>query len=125
MGSTAGENLTTPGKQYDWKLSQFAFMKPQGPHMPVTEAAVHIPPALWIRDDEGALWSLGFDYNEAEWRGGKYEYDVVRTGPDGVAVKTGEFARTIEFTVPPNGNKRVVQIWGADGKRRWNGRAFV
>jgi hypothetical protein len=70
-----------------------------------------------IRDDEGALWTLGFDYNEREWRTGKYEYDVVRNGR-----KTGEFARVIEF------RKGKVRIWGADAQgqwRVWNGRTFV
>jgi hypothetical protein len=114
------DGLTTPWKKYDIDASQFRFMKPQGPHMPLTEASVCIPPALWIRDEEGALWTLGFDYSETEWRTGKYEYDVVRNGE-----KTGEFARNIEFSVPPNGKVRVIRIWGADGWRTWNGRRFV
>lgn len=104
----------TPWVQYNYRLPSFSFMKPQGPAMPITESYVCIPPALWIRDDEGALWTLGFDYSETEWRTGKYEYDVVRNGR-----KTGEFARTIEF------RKRRIQIWGADGTRYWNGRQFV
>ena len=98
--------------QYDFK--RFPQLKPQGPHMPITEAYVSIPPALWIRDEENALWSLGFDYDEREWRNGKYEYDVVRNGR-----KTGEFARVIEF----RNNK--VKIWGAEGLRTWNGRTFI
>ena len=89
-------------------------MRPQGPHMPITEAYVSIPPALWIRDEENALWTLGFDYDEREWRAGRYEYDVVRNGR-----KTGEFARVIEF------RQKKVRIWGADGWRTWNGRQFV
>lgn len=93
---------------------RFSFMRPQGPHMPITEPYVAIPPALWIRDDEGALWTLGFDYDERAWRGGKYEYDVVRNGR-----VTGEFARFIEF------RKGKVKIWGADGWRSWTGRQFV
>lgn len=102
-----------------YNLSRFPFMRPQGPTMPVTEASVCIPPALWIRDDENALWTLGFDYDEREWRGGKYEYDVVRNGR-----KTGEFARIIECSVNSKGCK-VVRIWGAGGWRSWNGSQFV
>lgn len=101
--------------QYD--LNKFSFMRPQGPHMPITESYVAIPPALFIRDNEGALWTLGFDYNEREWRTGKWEYDVVRNGR-----VTGEFARVIEF------RKGKVRIWGADAQgqwRTWNGRQFV
>lgn len=113
------ENLTTLFKQYDLNKPQFSFMRPQGPAMPITEAYVAIPPALWIRDEENALWTLGFDYSEAEWRTGKYEYDVVRNGE-----KTGEFARVIEYRNNSKGQK-VVRIWGADGWRTWNGRRFV
>src|SRR5262252_1111865 len=71
-----------------YSLQRFPFMAPQGPHMPITESAVSIPPALWIRDGEGALWTLGFDYDERAWRSGQFEYDVVRNGRI-----TGEFAR--------------------------------
>jgi hypothetical protein len=104
----------TPWAQYNVALPTFSFMRPQGPHMPITESYVAIPPALFIRDEENALWTLGFDYSETEWRTGRYEYDVVRNGR-----KTGEFARVIEFRA------RTVRIWGADGWRSWNGRRFV
>lgn len=97
---------------YDLKL--FQHMRPQGPHMPVTEPYVSIPPALWIRDKDNALWTLGFDYDEKEWRGGRYEYDIVRNGE-----KSGEFGRIIEF------RRGKVRIWGADGWRVWNGHQFV
>lgn len=103
--------MSTP---QSYSLKRFPFMTPQGPHMPITEAYVAIPPALWIRDNENALWTLGFDYNEAEWRGGKYEYDVVRNG-----TKTGAFARVIEF------RKGAVRIFGSEGWRTWNGKTFV
>jgi hypothetical protein len=103
--------------QYD--LKKFPFMRPQGPHMPITAASVCIPPALWIRDSEGALWTLGFDYDESEWRGGKWEYDVIRNGR-----KTGEFCRKIECKINSYGNK-VVKIWGADGWREWRDGRFV
>jgi hypothetical protein len=109
----------TPENAPAYSLKKFPFMAPQGPHMPITEASVCIPPALWIRDDEGALWTLGFDYDERAWRGGKYEYDVVRN-----ARVTGEFARIIECSVNSLGNK-VVRIWGADGWRTWRNGRFV
>lgn len=97
-----------------YNLNRLPHMRPQGPHMPITESYVSIPPALYIRDEENALWTLGFDYDEREWRTGKWEYDVVRNG-----VKTGDFARVIEF------RKRRVIILGADGRRVWNGKQFV
>lgn len=101
-----------------YDLKRFPFMKPQGPHMPITETYVSIPPALCIRDNENALWTLGFDYDEREWRTGKWEYDVVRNG-----VKTGDFARTIEYR--SEGLSRTVRIWGAEGWRTFNGKQFV
>lgn len=99
-------------KQYD--LRCYSFMRPQPEYMPVTEAYVSIPPALWIRDNENALWTLGFDYNEREWRSGRYEYDIVRNG-----CKTGEFGRIIEF------RRGRVKIFGSEGWKVWNGRSFV
>ena len=95
-----------------YNLKQYPFMKPQGPHMPITEAYVTCPPALVIRDDEGALWTLGFD--QGEWRTGEFEYDVVRN-----AVPTGEHACRIEF------RQRKVKIFGSAGWRTWNGRTFI
>lgn len=102
-----------------YDLKRFDFMRPQGPHMPITEASVRIPSALYIRDSEHATWTLGFDYDEREWRTGKWEYDVLRNG-----VKTGEFARYIECKINSYGTK-VITIWGADGRRTWTGRQFV
>lgn len=95
-----------------YSLKRFPFMAPQGPHMPVTEPYVAIPPALVIRDGEGALWTLGFD--QGEWRTGEFEYDVVRNG-----AKTGEHACRIEY----RGGK--VRIFGAAGWRTWSGRTFI
>lgn len=95
-----------------YNVGQLPFMKPAGPHMPVSEGYCCIPPALVIRDNEGALWTLGFD--QGGWRTGEFEYDVVRN-----ARKTGEHACRIEF----RGGK--VRIFGAAGWRTWNGRSFV
>lgn len=101
-----------------YDLRELSFMAP-APHMPWAETSVRVPPSLVIRDSEDAVWTLGFDYSETEWRGGQYEYDVVRNGRI-----TGEFARIIECSLNSYGNK-VVRIWGADGWRTWNGRRFV
>ena len=95
-----------------YSFEKFPFMRPQGPHVPVSEAYVAIPPALVIRDNEGALWTLGFD--QGGWRSGEFEYDVVRNGR-----KTGEHACRIEF----RGGK--VRIFGNEGWRTWNGRTFI
>lgn len=115
------DDLATKNRTYN--LKQFTFMAPQGPHMPVTENYVAIPPALWIRhetsDGQWNTWTLGFDYNEVEWRGGNVEYDVVLNG-----VKTGEFARVIEKRNNSRGQP-VIRIWGSEGWKTWNGVQFV
>jgi hypothetical protein len=102
---------------YDDRI--FPFMRRKGEQKHITESSVSIPPALHITDSEGAVWTLGFDYSEAEWRTGKHEYDVVRNGR-----VTGAFARIIEYGLNSK-NTRVVKIFGSEGWRHWNGRAFV
>jgi len=108
-------------RTYDIKKCNF--MAPQGPHMPVSENYVAIPPALWIRyetsDGKWNTWTLGFDYNEVEWRSKIVEYDVVLNG-----VKTGDFARVIEKRNNSKGVP-VIRIWGSEGWKQWNGRCFV
>ena len=114
MGST--DHLTSwADAAGNYNTAKYPFMvAAQGETAPVTEPYVVCPPALIIRDDEGAFWTLGFDYSHTEWLSGKWEYDVLRNGR-----KTGEFARNIEF------RKGKVIIHGADGRRVWNGRTFV
>lgn len=112
-------DLTSAAPTGQYSLKQYGFMAPQGPQRPITETYVSVPPALWVRDEENAVWTLGFDYDEREWRTGRWEYDVVRNGR-----KTGDFCRVIEYRTNSRGNK-VVRIWGAEGWRTWNGRQFV
>lgn len=102
-----------------YSFKKLPFMAPQGPHMPISDAYVTIPPALTIRDDEGALWTLGFD--QGGWRTGEYEFDVVRCGPKSGdrPMKTGEFACRIEFRAGK------VRIFGTAGWRTWNGHTFI
>src|SRR5262245_20776459 len=87
-----------------YNFFHFPFMRPAGPSMPITEPYVMIPSALVIRtprsDGKFDVWTLGFDYDELEWRGGKWEYDILLNGH-----KTGEFGRIIEF------RKNKLKIW--------------
>ena len=99
-------------QRYNLASPQLAFMRPDAPFMPTTEAYVSIPPALVIRDNEGALWTLGFD--QGGWRTGEFEFDVVRNGK-----KTGEHACRIEF----RGGR--IRIYGAERWRIWTGRTFI
>lgn len=99
--------------QPHYSFEKFPFMRPAGEHMPVTEPYVVIPPALVIRDSEGALWTLGFERG-AFWTTGEFEFDVIRNG-----AKTGEFACRIEY------RRGKVRIFGEAGWRTWNGRTFI
>ena len=95
-----------------YNLKRLPFMKAAGPHMPVTESYVCVPPALVIRDRDGASWTLGFRH--AGHRTGEFEFDVVRNGVD-----TGETACRIEYRAGR------VRIYGSDRWRTWNGKSFI
>jgi hypothetical protein len=113
MGSTGHLTSWADGAGV-YSHPMFKFMVERPWLKPRTESYVTCPPALHIRDDEGATWTLGFDYNHTEWLSGKYEYDVLRNGR-----KTGEFCRIIEF----RGGK--LRIFGAEGWKTWAGRMFI
>jgi hypothetical protein len=100
------------GFHYDPRL--FSFLKRPKAPLPETESYVSIPPALVIRDREGAWWTLGFD--QGGWRTGEFEYDVIRRGPepDAVPRPTGEHACRIEFRAG------IIRIYGERGWRTWN-----
>jgi hypothetical protein len=93
-----------------------AWMLPVDPEkIPRTEPDVVSPPALWIKDANGDVFTLGFDDSNG-FRTGECEFDVVVN-----ARKTGEFACRIERR---NGR---IKIFGAAGWRVWSPRlrAFV
>lgn len=97
---------------YDSKL--LAFLAPSPVQLPETEPYVVSPPALVIRDREGAWWTLGFD--QGGWHTGEFEFDVIRRGPepDAKPTPTGQHACRIE--------KRggLIRIYGEAGWRTWN-----
>ena len=105
-----GDQTLSATQSYDF--ARLPFMRPAGPTMPVTESYVCVPPALVIRDNEGASWTLGFRRGETST--GEFEFDVVRNGVD-----TGETACRIE--------KRAgkIRIFGAAGWRTWTGKTFI
>lgn len=107
-----------------YSTDKFPFMKPRGPHMYVSDHYTSVPPALVIEDDEGALWTLGFD--QGGFKTGEFEYDVVRTGPEPGAKPQsfGEFACRIEFRRDRRGRSKVM-IFGRDGWRTWTGKSFI
>lgn len=73
-----------------------------------TESYVVCPPAMFITDDDGAVYTLGFDYVEHPFH---YEFIVLRND-----VSTGHFAERIEYTRRA-GNSGVVRLFGKDGVR--------
>lgn len=87
------------------------YMRPQGPQTHITEDYVCTPPALAITDETGAIWTLGFNQELCR---GEFAYDVLRNG-----FPTGEKANRIER----RGGK--ISIFGAEGRKTWNGRSFI
>lgn len=63
-----------------------------------TDAYVVIPPAFMITDSDGAVWTLGQQYNA------HMEFNVLRND-----IETGEFASRIEY------NKGIVRLYSRSG----------
>ena len=76
-----------------------------------TESYVACPPACYITDDDGATFTMGFDYVEI---GSKYEFMVLRND-----VPTGQFAERIEYTRRA-GHSGTVKLFGKDGTRTFS-----
>jgi hypothetical protein len=76
-----------------------------------TESYVACPPACYITDDDGAIFTLGFEYIEHRF---KYEFMVLRND-----VPTGQFAERIEYTRRA-GHSGTVRLFGKDGVRTFS-----
>jgi hypothetical protein len=91
------------------------FMQLQGPQHHITESYVSVPPALTITDEQGAVWTLGF---QTAPRGkspdGEFAFNVLRNG-----YECGEIASRIER------RSGRVRIFTADRWKRWTGNAFI
>ena len=74
----------------------------------ITESYVCCPPACYITDDDGAIFTMGFDYIEYPF---KYEFMVLRNDKP-----TGQFAERIEYTRRAGGSG-TVKLFGNDGVR--------
>lgn len=84
----------------------------------ITESYVVCPPACYITDDDGATFTLGFEYIEYPF---KYEFMVLRND-----APTGQYAERIEYRRSAGGSG-VVRIFGRDGTRTFsrNKRHFI
>jgi hypothetical protein len=93
----------------DYKFDFMQAFDPEGP-IPKTDGYVCSPPALWVRDSDGSVFTLGTEHIPGhQFPTGEYEYDVVWNG-----IKTGEFACRIEM----RGGR--IRIYGIQGWRTWS-----
>ena len=93
------------------------YMRLNGEQTHITESYVVSPPALWIIDEAGSVWTLGMEF--ARDMGGldprgEYAFEVLKDGH-----RTGEYASRIERV---NGRIRIFTHFGM---KRWTGRSFV
>jgi len=81
------------------------FMKLQGEQQYITESYVSVPPALVITDEQGAVWTLGFNVAPRDKTpDGEFAFNVLRNG-----IETGEIASRIERR---NGRVRIFTVDG-------------
>lgn len=88
-----------------------AYMRPPKEQTHITEAYVSSPPALIIVDEEGAVWTLGFE--QMTGPRGEYSFPVLRNG-----LPVGEYASRIERRAGK------IRIFTTNGFKRWSGRSF-
>ena len=91
------------------------YMLPPKEQTHVTESYVSSPPALWIVDETGAVWTLGMQMMQARRAGfGEYLFAVLRN-----AQPTGELASRIER------RSGKIRIFTDAGWKRWTGQSFL
>lgn len=79
----------------------------------VTEHYVSSPPALWVIDERGDVWTLGMTMQRHDTPRGEFAFPVLRN-----ALPVGEYASRIER----RGGK--IRIFCRDGWKRWTGVSF-
>lgn len=96
-------------------LKMFPFMRLQGEQKFITENYVSVPPALTILDEQGAIWTLGFQIGPKDRTPqGEFAYNVLRNG-----METGEIASRIEM------RENRIRIFTRDRWKHWTGLSFV
>lgn len=86
-------------------------MLPPAQQTHITENYVSTPPALFIIDEAGAVWTLGLKHTMGPR--GEYAFPVLFNGID-----TGEWASRIERR---NGKIRIFTL---TGWKNWTGKSF-
>ena len=93
-------------------LHDYPFMHPAKRQLWETQDYVCVPPALIIQDEQNNVWTLGF--KGGYMSGGETCWDVLRNGQP-----VGEMTNRLEY------RRKKVRIYGPEGWKTWNGRAFI
>ena len=81
----------------------------------ITENYVSSPPAAWVHDERGDVFTLGTEVQRhSEAPNGEYSFSIIRNGQ-----QTGEWGSRIERR---NGK---VRIFTRQGWKIWNSRSFI
>lgn len=81
----------------------------------ITEEYVSTPPALWIHDARGDVWTLGMTFARMDDAPqGEFAFNVLRNGQE-----TGEYASRIER------RRGKVRIFTRQGTKTWTGQSFL
>ena len=81
----------------------------------VTEEYVSTPPALWIHDERGDVWTIGnLKGDRRDAPNGEYDFPVFKNGQ-----YTGLFASRIER------RKGKIRAFTRQGWRTWSGHQFI
>jgi len=81
----------------------------------ITEEYVSSPPAAWIHDERGDVWTLGTRFEQQrDAPNGEFAFDVLRNG-----VYAGIFASRIER------RKGKIRAFTRQGWRTWTGQSFA
>ena len=94
-------------------------LKGLAPEQFITESYVSVPPARWILNERGEVFTLGIDIGpQSEWPGGQYGWQVLVDQGQG-ARYTGCVASQLER------RNRQVRAFTRQGWRTWNGHVFL
>lgn len=96
----------------DLSTDPMAAIRKRQQHDFETENYVSSPPALWVVDETGACWTLGFNPDRDGPRG-EFSFDVLRDG-----IWTGVSASRIER----RGGR--IRCFCRDGWKIWRGTSF-
>jgi hypothetical protein len=93
----------------------YDYMRKPKEQLFITESYVSTPPAAWIHDERGDVFTLGTEYQQQrDAPNGEYSFNVLKNGAE-----TGCFASRIERR---NGK---IRAFTRQGWRIWSGNQFI